>query len=269
MRRFIFAGFLLFLLVACEEAIEVNLPDPQPQLVIDALIGFNENNGQPITLGQVTLTLTTSFFSEEVPPALNATVQIIDEETGEIFPLFENEPGVFRNGFPELEFNKEYTLEIVYEGQTYRATERLVPTGSINSVEQGDGFLFDAEEETEIIVNFSDIPNERNYYLFAFGFNNYLVTDDEFYQDESLTFSYFYENIEPGDLLTITLLGIDREFASYVDQTLVQSGENGGDLFSVPPGTVRGNIINITSPDNFPFGYFAISEFDAVPFTVE
>ena len=269
MRRVVLTCILVVFFTACEEAIDVNLPSPEPQLVIDALIGFNDNNGDPITIGQVELTLTTSFFSEEVPPALNANVRIIDESTGEVFSLVENEPGVFRSGFPNLEFGREYTLEVIYQGETYRATEQLVRTGTIDNVEQGDGFLFNEDEETEVIVTFSDIPNERNYYLFAFGFDNYLVTDDEFYQDESLTFSYFYEDIEPGDRLTITLLGINQEFASFVEQTLVQSGENGGGLFAVPPASVRGNILNVSRPENFPYGYFAISEFDAVPITIE
>ncbi|UJH67633.1 DUF4249 family protein [Allomuricauda sp. SCSIO 65647] len=258
----------LLVFFSCEDVIDVDLATVEPKLVIDALVGYNVNNGDPITIGQVRLTLTTDFFAEEVPPAENASVQIIDEETGDVYPLTENEPGIFRDGFPDLEFGRDYTLVVIYQGQTYRATEQLQPTGQIENVEQGDGFLFDEDEETEVIVTFVDIPDQRNYYLFAFGFDNYLVTDDEFYQDQSLTFSYFYEDIEPGDLLTITLLGIDKEFASYVDQALVQAGEDGGG-FGVPPATVRGNVLNNTEPDNFPFGYFAISEVDVELFTVQ
>ena len=246
----------------------MELTSSETRLVVDALIGYNENDGNPLTIGQVKLTLTANFFDQEVPTVEDAIVQIIDEETGEVFPLGEIEPGVFRSGFPALEFGREYTLEIIYQDEVYRATEQLEPTGQIENVEQGDGFFFDEEKETEVIVTFADIPNQRNYYLFAFGFDNYLVTDDEFYQDESLTFSYFYENVDPGDLLAITLLGIDRQFASYVDQALVQSSSADGG-FGVPPATVRGNVINTTNSSNFPFGYFAIGEFDIVPFTVE
>ncbi len=268
LKKYILHFIPLFLFFSCEDVIDVDLASVEPKLVVDALIGYNANNGDPITIGQVRLTLTADFFAEEVPPAENATVQIIDEETGEIYPLVENESGVFRDGFPDLEFERDYTLEVIYQGQTYRATERLQPTGQIENVEQGDGFLFDEDEETEVIITFADIPDQRNYYLFAFGFDNYLVTDDEFYQDQSLTFSYFYDDIEPGDLLTITLLGIDKEFASYVDQALVQAGEDGGG-FGVPPATVRGNVLNSTEPDNFPFGYFAISEVDVELLTVQ
>lgn len=266
--------YYLFLIIlpvalACEEAIDVELPTSDSRLVVDALIGYNENNDDPITIGQVKLTLTAPFLAEQVPVPENASVQIIDNTSGEIFELVEQEPGIFIDGFPNLEFNKSYNLRIVYNDEIYIATEELVRTGTLISVEQGDGFLFDEQIETEVKVNFSDIVNERNYYLFSFGFDNYLVTDDEFYQDSNLNFSYYYENVDPGDLISVTLLGIDKEFADYVDQTLSQSGDGGGGPFSTVPATVRGNIMNVSDPENIAFGYFSISEFDIAVLTVE
>ena len=260
---------LVALILSCEDVIQVDLPSSEPKLVIDALIGYNENNGEPITVGQVELTLTTPFFEEENPPAENATVSIIDEETGEIFQLFENEPGVFRTGFPDLQYGRTYTLVVLYEGETFTATEQLYPSPVIDNVEQGDGFLSDEDEETEVKVTFTDLPNEPNHYLFSFGFDNFLVIDDDFFQNEQLTFSYFYEDVDPGDLLTITLFGIDSRFADFAEQALTQSGENGGGPFQTPPANVRGNIVNTTNIDNFPFGYFALSEFDVRILTVQ
>ncbi|MEM8999912.1 MAG: DUF4249 family protein [Bacteroidota bacterium] len=269
LRNYFFCLLLLFL-CSCEDVIDVDLPTSEPQLVIDALIGYNENSGDPLTIGQVRLTLTAPFLDEGVPPAEGASVEIIDEETGQAYPLIEDEPGVFFSGFPDLEFDRDYTLRVTYNNELFIATEQLNPSSTIDSVEQGDGFLFDEDSETEIIVTFTDIPNERNYYLFSFGFDNFLVTDDEFYQDNQLTFSYFYEDIVPGDDLVITLLGIDKQFADYTELVLTQSGENGGDgPFAPAPATVRGNILNTTNVDNFAFGYFAISEFDTVVLNIE
>ena len=269
MKKRIAFFFTVVLFISCEEVIDVDLPTTEPQLVVDAQIGFNQNNGDPLSFGQVTLTLTSPFFAEDTPPAENAVVRLIDEETGASFSLIEDAIGVFNDGFPNLQFDRDYTLEIVYEGEIYRATEQLIPTGTIDSAEQDDGFLFDEEEETEVVITFSDVPDERNYYLFSFGFDNFLVTDDEFYQNSNLTFSYFYEDVEPGDLLTISLLGISKEFATFVDLTLVQSSENGGGPFMVPPATVRGNIVNTTNNSNFAFGFFSISEFDIALVTVQ
>jgi len=41
---------------------------------------------------------------------------------------------------------------------------------------------------------------------------------------------------------------------------LQQVFEAGGGPFEVQPATVRGNCVNITNPDNFPFGYFRASQ---------
>ena len=262
-------GFCVFCILSCEEVIQPDLPVSEPRLTIDAVLGFNATLDEDVSLGQVTLTLTAPFLDAEVQPATNATVSLIDESDGTVFPISENEPGVFRDGFPVVQFNREYTLRVTYNNEVYTATEQLERTGAIESVAQGDGFLFDEDEETEVIIEFLDVIGERNYYLFSFGFENFLVTDDEFYQDSGLTFSFFYEDVVPGDLLTITMLGIDRDFASFVDQTLTQAGENANGLFTVPTANIRGNFVNTTNPENFAFGYFSISEFDVAFLTVE
>ncbi len=259
----------LWLNASCEDAISLDLPTSDSRLVIDALLGYNENNGNPIISGSVKLTLTAPFLAEEVPPALNGSVTIIDEETGQSYDLTESQPGIFGINFPEFEFNRDYTLMVSHKNQVYTATQQMYHSPTIDDVTQGDGFLFE-EDETEVVVSFTDIPGEQNHYLFSFGFSNFLVVDDEFFQDAQLTFSYFYEDVVPGDLLSITIFGIDKDFANYANLALVQSGEDTGDgPFSVPPANIRGNIINTTNHNNAPFGYFAISEFDTKLLTVE
>ncbi len=259
----------IILLLSCEEVIEPELPVTESRLVVDAVLGFNPAIEEDIDISQVTLTLTAPFLNAEITPATNAVVELIDEGDGTIYPLVENEPGIFRDGFPTITFDTDYTLRVTYNNEIYTATERLVRVGTIENVIQGDDFLFDEDTETEVIITFVDVPNERNSYLFSFGFDNFLVTDDEFYQDSGLTFSFFYEDVVPGDLLTVILLGIDSEFASFVDQTLTQSGGNANGPFSVPNSNVRGNIVNRTNPGNFAFGYFSISEYDVAFLTVE
>ena len=264
--------YSILLLLACEEVIQVDLDDAPPRLVIDAIIGYSENNGSPITIGQVQLSLSTPFFEEESPAALGATVSIINEDTGEVFPLEESDPGRFIDGFPALIPGTSYTLEVIFEGNTYRATEQLVGGTQIDNLEQGDGFLFDQESETEVKVTFTDFSDERNFYLFSFGFDNFLIIDDEFFPEQQITFSYFYEDLEPGDQLSITLLGADKEFADYVNVVLDQAGQsNNGSAggFSTPPAEARGNIVNTTNAEQYPLGYFAISEFDIELLTIQ
>ncbi|WP_420400011.1 DUF4249 family protein [Flagellimonas sp.] len=264
----LFIGCIL--LLACEDVINPELPTSEPLLVIDALLGYHENNGDPITIGEVRLTLTAPFLVDGTPPATNAQVSIRDNFTGLLYPLTETEQGVFGTGIPQLQFGREYTLEVIYNDQVYTATEELVKTTTIDNLEQGDGFLFNEEEETEVKVTITDFPGEQNQYLLAFGFGNFLVIEDTFFDGEQLTFSYFYDNINPGRLLTITIFGADPQFANYAQQVLQQSGEDNGSggPFTVP-ATARGNLANVTNPENFALGYFALSEFDTQLLTIQ
>ncbi len=253
--------------LSCEDVISVAVPTSEPRLVIDALIRVDKTSGT--TIGQVRLTQTAPFFQEQVPPVTGATVEIIDEQTSRVFPLTEDKPGVFETGLPSLAFDSAYTLVVTHNGAVYTATEQLNRSPFIDTIEQGDGFLFNSENDTEVKITFTDIPGERNEYLFSFGFGEYLVVEDEFFQDEIFPFSYFYEDVAPGTLLTVLLLGIDRDFAIYADLILTQAGNNDNGPFAAPPATVRGNIRNTTNPDNFPFGYFVLCESDAQSLIVE
>jgi hypothetical protein len=129
--------------------------------------------------------------------------------------------------------------------------------------------LFD-EDETEVVVNFTDDPERNDFYLFDFGFGEYLVTEDEFYQGQEFEFSYFYDQqFFPGTIIEISIMGTDQSFYNYMDQLIEQSGDTQGP-FQIPVSTVRGNVFDITDLDNidvidnvdqpnvFPLGYFAI-----------
>ncbi|MNR67889.1 hypothetical protein D3C85_1921200 [compost metagenome] len=43
----------------------------------------------------------------------------------------------------------------------------------------------------------------------------------------------------------------------------------GGSPFSIPPGNIRGNIINTNDVNNYAFGYFRLCEADKVDYLVQ
>ena len=49
---------------------------------------------------------------------------------------------------------------------------------------------------------------------------------------------------------------------------LSQTADGAGGPFSTTPATVRGNIVNKSDEDNYPFGFFRLSETDTVEYTV-
>ena len=135
---------------------------------------------------------------------------------------------------------------------------------------QGPGTNFD--NNTEVLITFTDDVNDDNFYLIDFGFNKFVVSSDEFYKGKQHTISYIYDRELPsGTEVTVSLMGIDRSFFNYMTKLLEQSDDE-IDLFQTPVSTLRGNIINVTEIDNIDFfdnvtqtnnfalGYYAVAE---------
>jgi len=188
--------------------IDVDLPDQDTRLVVNGLIRVDES--EPYVPVEIRLSLSSNFFEENVPTSAESVLITYEEIEDNIVinqgssTLAETSPG---SGVyvPDPDFSSDqriptttldrdyvYTLFIRHQGRLYLAQTNYVRTVPINSVREGTGTLF-GDNETEIIVNFTDQPDVDNYYLFDFGFGEYLVTEDEFYQGQEFEFSFFYE----------------------------------------------------------------------------
>tara|TARA_R110001583_G_scaffold26557_2_gene95656 strand:+ start:172 stop:978 length:807 start_codon:yes stop_codon:yes gene_type:complete len=259
MKKYILILTLLFISLSCEDVIEVDVPTDTTRLSIDALIRID--TGLSSTRIEVKATETTSFF-EEIGPAVLDDIQLMSTTTN-ISAELEEQPlgsGIYVINWPtEALTQGEYLLNITYNNEQYEATTSFVPTVPFDDLRQGDGSLF-SEDETEIVVSYTDEATRDDFYLFDFDFDKYLVSEDTFYQGQSFEFSYFYEDgLEPGRELEISILGTDEAFYNYMNQLIVQSGGDQGP-FSTPAATVRGNIVNLTDADNIALGYFALCQ---------
>jgi len=276
MQRLLYILSFTLIMVSCEDVVEVDLPQAEPRLMIDALVRLDEN--EAVTTVTIKANVTSSFF-DEVTPADLTSASIINADyvpSGaldlSVIPLLEISPGVYE-GSKQTGFFTEGELQLAVEhnGQRYLALTRYVPSTPITSLEQGTGTLFSGDE-TEVKVAFNDVDERDDFYLLDLDFDEYLVTEDEFYQGQTFEFSYFYDqNIDPGNEVTISLLGVDESFYNYMIQLIVQAGGDQGP-FQTPSATVRGNIINVTNidnvnsfdnvedPNNFALGYFAVCQ---------
>ena len=254
----------LILCISCEDVIDVEVPEGEPKLVIDASLEFFKTE-IPLTVeGGVRLSLSSPFFENDVNPVNNATVFITNLSNGTVINFFESQDSGFY--FPIRidqisEFDTDYELTVIYNEETYKATTRVIPTVPIDSIRQGDRVLF-GDDEKEVIVSFTDDGNRDDFYLFDFDFNLFLPSEDRFYQGENFTFSYFYEDLDLilGKEVTIKILGIDQRYFNYFNIILEQAEQNGGNPFQTPPAQIRGNFVNITNPENNALGYFNLSE---------
>ncbi|MCC1484767.1 DUF4249 domain-containing protein [Winogradskyella immobilis] len=263
------ATFLLF--TTCEDVIEIELNEAEPRLVIDASINWFRNtagNEQSIKLS-----LTAPFFDDVVPPANGATVTITDTD-GNTFNFIEEEStGIYRNSnfIPVIE--AIYNLIIIYNEEIYTATETLKSVVPIERIEQKDdgGFLGD---DIELKAFYTDPANIENFYFFEFfdpisQVPTLEVYDDRFNDGNEIFGFYSEEGLEQGDLVTIRSYGVSQRFFDFMFILLLQGSDDSGGPFETQPATIRGNCINQTNPDNFPFGYFRLSEADEVLYTIQ
>lgn len=286
-------------LVGCEEVIDVEVPEEEPRLVVDGLLRVDTT--QTFVPVEVRLTQTAGFFGE-IKPVTDAEQVIIIlqtfDENGQSTStgtksLTQLEPG---SGIyvPDPSFDADqrlrvstvlsgdilYTLVIQWKGRRYAAQTRYVTSVPIDELRLGDDTLFD-EDATELIVRFTDDPDRDNFYVFDFGFGNFLATEDTFYKGQEFEFSYFYDqDFQPGTGLEVGILGADRTFFNYMDLLIAQTeGQQGP--FQTPVATVRGNVFDVTGLDNientdntvqpevFPLGYFAIVQEFTKQITIE
>ncbi len=259
---------VFFMTISCEEVVDVDVPEAEPRLVVEATFNRFFEPTRTRSEGIVKLSLSAPFFADEIPPALGAEVRISDPVNNITYNFedFESDGNYFSNFVPD--FDIPYTLTIVYEGETYESTTEMMPTGTLMSAVQGDNTLFD-DDEKEVIITLQDDPERRNFYLLDLDVGNFLIEDDEFYNGNNYEFSYFYEDLNIGDELIITAFGVEERFAQFFKKLQEQSGENGiRGPFATPSSVVRGNVVNKTNPSNFSFGYFRISEGNEIGVTI-
>lgn len=258
------------LFYTCEDLIDVELNETAPRLVIEASINWYKN-----TTGNqqsVKLSLSAPFFEESTPPANGAIVNITDTNSNTFNFIEDSNTGNYinTNFLPVL--NSEYTLSINYDGENYTAKEILTPVVPIDYIEQDNegGFLGD---EIEIKVYFTDPVDIDNYYLFEYYTEvediSLDVADDKFIDGNQIFGFYSGEELETGNELTIRHYGLSKQYYEFMFILLQQGSEDGGGPFETQPATVRGNCINTTNEDNYPFGYFRLSEVEEQIYIIE
>ncbi|PIE49551.1 MAG: hypothetical protein CSA39_01990 [Flavobacteriales bacterium] len=261
---------LIFGLLGCEEVIDIKLPEASPKLVIDASINWLKNTDGKDQY--IKLSLTTPYFYEDKVAATGAEVYITHNNNIYLFKEDKNSGIYITNNFkPEL--METYELTVKYEGATYKGTEQLFPIPPITRIQQSqEGGIYG--EDYEIKAYYEDPKDEENYYLFRFENDIPTLSSLEVYRDEFINgneiFAYYSnDKLIAGSNITITSYGISKQFYEYMYILLQQNSIGGGGPFETQPATVRGNCVNITNPDDFPLGYFRLSEMDKLTYTLK
>lgn len=263
--------FVSIFLNGCTEVVDVDLKTDNPKLVIEAFLEWEK--GTTGANQKIKLTTTTNFYTNTIPVVSNATVTI-KNSTNTVFNFIENPgTGIYNctNFVPVL--NETYTLTINYNGQVYQAQETMKALTPIINIEQNNtGGI--AGNDIQIKTIFDDPAGQENFYLFSYTYPNILkpdiyVTDDVFFDGNPFFSSSFNDDLKAGDIIKLSHTAISKQHYNFLNVLLTIAGSGGGGgPFQAPPVTVRGNILNVTNQDNFPFGYFNLSEKESKTYTI-
>ncbi|MEQ9426659.1 MAG: DUF4249 family protein [Cyclobacteriaceae bacterium] len=255
---------LLVLIMSCEDVIKVDTPSEEPRLSIDALLKIDTTD--LFQRYQVKVRLTDSFFGQiPVTKLKQITIGAVLNERVPGSGNYEGSGGGFQ--FYE-EF--EYILQVEHQDQRYLARATNIATSAIDTITQVTHAS--SNDGVSIAISFKDAPDKKNFYLFDMGFSELMVLDDAFFNGQTHQFIYKYKTaLKPDEQVEVAIMGIDEAFHNYMKQLISQSVDNISP-FDTPVATLRGNIINVTEidnidffdnvsqPENFALGYFAIAQ---------
>lgn len=169
-----FLGLVMALsLTACQQEIELDLPDYQSKLMIEGTI----ENGSP---AMVMLSKSIPFFSEINIETLMSDVLVngtqarvfVTSETGEseeLVWMISPEAPYFVAFMGRNVIGKEnthYTLRVEYEGKTYTAETYIPKTFDLDSIGFSQTMDLMADTMASVRVLMTDPADEENYYAF-------------------------------------------------------------------------------------------------------
>lgn len=271
--------FTLLTATACEDVIDVDVQTAPSRLTIEASLDWEKGT----TGNQQTIKLSTStpYFDTQTNTAVtNATVKVTNTASLEEFIFTHQENGIYTtaNFVPVLD--DSYNLEVTYNNETYSATERMVSVTDVVEVYQSRDKGFD-NDLLEVNIDFQDPEDEKNFYLFKFQRQGDVLPeledfDDEFtngnlinewYEKEDDDDTEENEEFAPGDVVDIHFYGISEDYYNYI-RILIEQNDSGGP-FGTTPVALKGNCINIDTPDNYAYGYFRLTQVVKTSYTFE
>jgi hypothetical protein len=267
MRKLIKDICVLFVIIlqisACREITDLDLPETEPQLVVEGVLSDRS------TLNQIRLSTTKKLFTDDPIPTVDGALVAVEEiESGSIHHFTNKGQGLFESTNWKAKQQFTYRLNIIWNNQTYESIQKVQKTPQLDSLVYRYVPGSSLKEEGYYIYFYGRTPKDAiNYYRWLVykndslydGRNDYLLASDEFVQEyiRGLEFPYSFEL---GDKVRIEMYSITKEIYDYFNE-LVNLLYNDGGVFSPPPVNPTSNIVNLTDPENPPLGYFQVATY--------
>ena len=271
--------FVSVIFFSCEDVVQVDLPEGENVLVVDAWL----NDKDPVQ--KIKLSGTVPYFSQEnIPPALGANVEIKDITSGKSFSFIDNNNSgnyIFQPT-PNDSFavvGHKYQLIVTWNGNSYHSFTTLNPTAELDTV----GFQDIKEFGSNEISGFApylygtDFPARKDYYWFKAFKNNIFYgkpsniniaedggggngTDGLCFIPPVAFFSVidFDDLFQLYDTCKIEIHSIAKDTYEYLLQMQIQLNNSQAGLFSTTLENLRTNILPVNNSTRA-VGWFSFS----------
>ena len=256
---------LPLLLWACTDIVEIDLPNQEPQLVINGLFTPDSVWNVDISAGQNALS------NETYKQVQDATVELY-QGGKHLFNLLHNGNGKYKSEVVLPQELQHYTLKVSAPGYPTSEASNFAPSlpaiRSIKVYRTFNSLNPSMPPEAEVRFVLDDVPGMQNYYFVSAYFQDTAYTGEAFKNYSGLNFMapiekeftmgsryFFSDKLIDGKPTTLTLrytlikgktvhLNISQispDYYHYV-RTLVKQSYN--DNFMTTPGPVHNNIRN-------------------------
>lgn len=200
---------------SCEEIVEIDLNDSEPQIVIEG------NISDSIGPYKVRISRTVNFNQNNNTPGLSGAIVIITNNTGAKDTLTETTNGNYQTNNLNVIRNSYYTLDISLDGEKYHSTSFMPSKTNLDSVfitTDNGGF---GVSVFLVVPKYRDPAGVRNTYRFIMFINgkqtgDVFVQSDERRDGQTISQSLrSVDTIHHGDTITLEMQCIDENIYRY------------------------------------------------------
>lgn len=210
----------LFLFVACQKEIDVELNDAAPKLVIEANLVATDS------IVKVKVTKTASYFDQYTTNYINDAIVVIKNQQGVETIVPHIADGYYELSNYATEIGTVYTVTVTHEGTAYSSTCKLMPTLELlpARIEYQEPSIF-SEEGYWIYYSFQDFQGVGNCYKMIptyhgktyDKFGDFSLGEDKF-TDGNIVERPLMKTLQLGDTVWLELQSIDKKVYDYYDQ---------------------------------------------------
>jgi hypothetical protein len=274
MRRFFLQYFILFftafILMSCEEVIDLDLNDAEPRIVIEGAV---TQDNKPCL---VRVSTTGDFYTGEGMTAITDAKVNLSSDNGYNEDLFNAGNGFYYavNLLPEAKVLYTLTVkhgDIIYSASDSMPEKTVIEKLDYNISELGGEGPEQDEYDIHYDINcyFNDKEGIKNYYLLQLKRNNEIVDNrrgkyyllvDDYLDGEMIAYTFFGIGANNNDTIEITLSAVGPatyEYYRTLNDVLIQGGM----------GTTPYNPV--TNFNNNALGYFGTFTFDSREIIIE